>query len=330
MDNNVNAEDLLLKIFHCMTELMEVKEFSKTVGILTELGRVLVNSDRASFWFWDREEKQCWTLAATGNVKIKIHEGTGIVGKTMFTDKAFLCNDPYEEPSFNRQVDERTGFVTKSILCLPVQDANGDVIGAFQAINKMNPDGSDGEFNQLDIERLALAVVFGGKTLESYLLQSESLTDKTTGLKNKNAFYEYYNSKIANIVWKTKTSLILCGIDNFDKIRKTCGDDMANAISKKITTLLKDSIGVDDLLAKWDNETFMILLIDRGISSTSRLTQAILDKACQTVDTREGIIKLTLSAGAHEIDTLFTLEENIKFVTDNYEDAKRLGGNRFV
>ena len=49
---------MLEKIFYCMERLFEEKELSGTLQLLTELGKTLVNSDRASFWFWDNIEHQ--------------------------------------------------------------------------------------------------------------------------------------------------------------------------------------------------------------------------------------------------------------------------------
>lgn len=81
----------------------------------------------------------------------------------------------------NPAVDKQTGFVTKSILCMPVTNAKGKVIGAYQAINKLNADGTAGTFGEKDKKHLTLAAVYCGKTLESYLLDTEIRIDPLTG-----------------------------------------------------------------------------------------------------------------------------------------------------
>lgn len=327
----MNAEDMLKKIFQCMNELLEVKEFSKTIGVLTELGRTLANCERASFWFWNREEKQCWTLAATGNLKIKIPECSGIVGMAMLENKIQMCNDPYNEPAFNKQVDEQTGFTTKSVLCMPVTNSEGEVIGAFQAINKKNSDGTDAKFTQLDIEHLSLAAVYCEKTLESYLLQGEHHTHKTTGIKNKNAFYEYYNTKIARSVWKTKTSILMCGVDKLEEMRKEKGEKVVNAVLKKVTSQINEIVGFDDLLAMWDDNTYIIVLLGQDVAFAKNFAENIINNVTsQTIDADGTKVNVTMSVGIQEIDTLFTLDENIKFAADNLEDARRLGGSKVL
>jgi hypothetical protein len=46
--------------------------------------------------------------------------------------------DPYSDPRFNKQADKDNGYLTKSILCVPVRDGDGRTIAVLQAINKLN------------------------------------------------------------------------------------------------------------------------------------------------------------------------------------------------
>ena len=49
---------------------------------------------------------------------------------------------------FNKDVDLKTGYKTRSILCMPIKDFNGEVIGVAQAINKSSI--RDEPFNEHD------------------------------------------------------------------------------------------------------------------------------------------------------------------------------------
>lgn len=42
-----------------------------------------------------------------------------------------------QDGRFNREVDVQTGYRTKALLCMPIKDASGDVIGVAQVINKL-------------------------------------------------------------------------------------------------------------------------------------------------------------------------------------------------
>ena len=184
------AENMLEQIFHYMTQLADEKGFTATIRLLTDMGRTLVNSERASFWYWDKKQQQYWTLAALGSGKIVVPEGAGIVGASIVNNEIIRIDDPYQDKRFNPEVDKETGYVTKSILCMPVTNTQGNVIGAYQAINKL---GKESAFTERDVKRLTLAAIYCGKTLESHMLYHEAKVDQLTGLKNRRGFYEYYS-----------------------------------------------------------------------------------------------------------------------------------------
>jgi len=127
-----------------MNRLVVEKDFYNSLMLLTDLGKTLVNANRASFWYRDERKKQYWTMAASGTERITCPLGKGIVGASIENNETILINNPYEDPRFNPQVDKETGYVTKSILCMPVISTTGVVIGAYQVINKEGEEG-DGE-----------------------------------------------------------------------------------------------------------------------------------------------------------------------------------------
>jgi GAF domain len=42
----------------------------------------------------------------------------------------------WQDERFNREIDVQTGYRTKALLCMPIKDASGDVVGVAQVINK--------------------------------------------------------------------------------------------------------------------------------------------------------------------------------------------------
>lgn len=45
-----------------------------------------------------------------------------------------------QDERFNREIDLQTGYRTKALLCMPIKDVTGDVVGVAQVINKLNGD----------------------------------------------------------------------------------------------------------------------------------------------------------------------------------------------
>jgi hypothetical protein len=62
-----------------------------------------------------------------------------------------------QDERFNRDVDVQTGFKTKNLLCMPIKDASGDVIGVAQVINKLGGEpcftGNDEKVSMLLVSR---------------------------------------------------------------------------------------------------------------------------------------------------------------------------------
>ncbi len=138
----------------CTTDNNAKNNHSEIFRLITELGSVIVNADRASFWKWDKDKHEMWTTAAVGEDRITIPENTGLVGKALSMKKAIVTNDPYNCPDFNSEVDKKTGYVTRSIMVMPISNCKGEFIGVFQAINKLDDNGFDLEEDQ---RRLSLA-----------------------------------------------------------------------------------------------------------------------------------------------------------------------------
>lgn len=327
----LNAEELLEKIFHYMNELIDEKEFSTTIQILTDLGRTLVNSDRASFWFWDKRSRQHWTIVALENGKITVPEGTGVVGDSIMKNETIVINNPYEDPRFNQEVDRGTGYVTKSILCIPVTNAKGEVIGAYQAINKLDNEGADGKFSEVDINRLALAAIYCGKTLESYMLYSDALFDSITGLKNKKGFYEYYNKRVLPFLISNQVSVVMGDIDNFKDINATYGRYGGDIALKGVADIIQYSIDIDDEAIRWDEDRFVIILSKKKRDDAREFAERLRSRVEESeIDIRGEKVKLTMTYGVGEFAYENSSDDNIKRASDKLMEAKKLGRNRVL
>ena len=97
----------------------------------------ILNCDRASVFILDEMNRELWTKVAKGTKTIRIPMDKGIVGHAVTTRKLINIEDAYQTEMFNKEIDKKTNYKTKSILCIPMQDQFGNVIGACQAINKL-------------------------------------------------------------------------------------------------------------------------------------------------------------------------------------------------
>ena len=327
----LSSDELLEKIFYYMSRLFEEKELSTTLFLLTDLGKTLVNSDRASFWFWDKRRHTVWTLAALGIDTISIPEDSGLVGAAIMNNELLIINNPYSDPRFNPEVDKQSGYFTKSILTMPVTNSEGKVIGAYQAVNKINVDGTDGEFTEEDVKRLSLATAFCGRSLESYLLYNEAMEDPLTGLKNRRGLHAHYERRIATLRIFEKASIIMCDIDHFKHVNDTYGHNAGDEVLKYVADILQSSIRIDDGAFRWGGEEFILLLphtsLPQAVETAERFRQTIEKSVIRFEDTD---IKITMSFGVSEINPELTTEENVEMVDAKLYYAKEHGRNRVV
>ncbi len=74
----------------------------------------------------------------------------GIAGWVATHGVPTFCNDVTADPRFSPLVDAMTGYVTRSVACVPLQ-IKGRIIGVLEVLNKQQPEG----FNQQDLEWLS-------------------------------------------------------------------------------------------------------------------------------------------------------------------------------
>ena len=326
-----NAEEMLEEIFLYMNQLVNEREFSKVVALLTDLGRVLAHAERASFWYWDQKEKQYWTLAAVGSDKITVPEGSGIIDASIQNKETIVINAPYEDDRFNPEVDKQTGYVTKSILCMPVMNAKGKVIGAYQAINKLDANGEAGTFDERDKKRLTLAAVYGGKTLESHLLDNEIRIDPLTGLTNRRGFYEYYDGWQQEGDKDQPTSLIMCDIDFFKKVNDTYGHNAGDTVLQTVADILQQNVTSVDEAVRWGGEEFILALPGKDREQARLLAEHIRESVERTqIDFEQWNIRITMSFGVYQMDAEQTMDANVKQADERLYQAKTTGRNRVI
>lgn len=77
----------------------------------------------------------------------------------------------FQDSRFNREIDALTGYRTRALLCMPIKDCNGDVIGVAQVINKL---GGEAQFTAQDEKIFAGYLQFCGIGLRNAQLYEKS------------------------------------------------------------------------------------------------------------------------------------------------------------
>lgn len=304
-------------------------DHNKLFSYLTDLGKTIVDADRASFWKWEKRKNQIWTMSATGIDKIVIPDNTGLVGKALRAGKTIITNDPYSDPDFNKDIDSKTGYVTRSVMVLPVADINGDFIGALQLINK---NGNKGFDPVVDPKKLSLAALVCGIALESETFLEDSHHDRLTGLKNRLGFYYDFAKKNREYLIpesKKTMSLFICDIDKFKSVNDTYGHNAGDDVLAFISHLIDTFCGDNDCAYRWGGEEFIMVMRDTDLEGAVQKAEAIRTKLMVSDITADrNILHCTLSFGCTLFDPAKTIEDNISAADAMLYTAKETGRNK--
>lgn len=100
----------------------------------------LLDADRTSLLLADPTCGDLYSLVAQAEsgkpLQIRMPANIGIAGHVYTTGETVNAPDAYAVPYFNREVDQRTGYQTKSILCAPIVDPQGRVFAVVTLLNK--------------------------------------------------------------------------------------------------------------------------------------------------------------------------------------------------
>ncbi|MCX6151005.1 MAG: GAF domain-containing protein [Ignavibacteriales bacterium] len=161
-------------------KLSVLLEISKRINSKTDLDDLLntiisisldiLNAERATLFILDKGKNQLWSRVGT-NInysEIRFPSDQGIAGEVAITGASQIIDSPYLHPKFNKEIDAQTGFVTRNILCVPLKNLKGDIIGVFETINK-----KEGNFTKDDEDFINILAVNTGISLENTLLQEK-------------------------------------------------------------------------------------------------------------------------------------------------------------
>jgi len=98
----------------------------------------VMEADRCSIFLHDSNTDELWSTVATGmeGRVIRIPSSIGFAGYCFQTGEIVNLEDAYTDERFNREVDSKTGYRTKSVLCMPLYTRTGSRLGVIQLLNK--------------------------------------------------------------------------------------------------------------------------------------------------------------------------------------------------
>tara|TARA_Y100000022_G_scaffold168041_1_gene153058 strand:+ start:772 stop:3075 length:2304 start_codon:yes stop_codon:yes gene_type:complete len=126
-------------------------DLSSLLKRVMEEATKMLNADRATLFLNDEKTEELFSRVAMGEGigEIRLPNSAGIAGSVFTSGKTMNIPYAYADLRFNPAFDKQTGYFTRSILCVPIVNKIGKVIGCTQVLNKKG-----GRFTDEDESRL--------------------------------------------------------------------------------------------------------------------------------------------------------------------------------
>ena len=167
-ESDKKIKDLQIRLERKEREMRSIQQIGKSLSSVLNRDKLLVlimdevtkliEAERSTLYVVDAEKGELWSkIAQKAEIKeIRLKIGTGIAGYVAETGEIINIKDAYKDDRFDSTTDKKTGFHTKSILCMPIHEPvkeegqTGEIIAVLQILNKL-----DGHFTKEHEDLLA-------------------------------------------------------------------------------------------------------------------------------------------------------------------------------
>jgi len=138
-------------IYKVSKKIGSVPRMAQLLEQIIEMTQNTLEAEAASILLFHDNERELFFETASGPVEkelksVKVNTQNSIAGQVLHTKKPLIVNDVSKSQYFLKNIDNFTGFVTKSILCVPLVTYH-KAIGVLEILNKL--DGSN--FDESDV-----------------------------------------------------------------------------------------------------------------------------------------------------------------------------------
>jgi len=262
-------------------------------------------------------------------LEIVVKKGEGFLGRIIEGKKIFIIDNTMK---MDRDAEEFKSFnKIKNMVAIPIYSGSKNfgliVVGNKQDDYRYKADDID--LIKIFVKQITIAIENDIWTKKSEEL---SIKDDLTDLYSKGYVLSRLDEEIRRaIFYQRPCSFVLFSIDNFDNLRETRGELVAEDVIKRVAKLIKDNATPVGKAARMSGKEFGMLLPEKNKREAAYIAEHIRKEAEAANFAREGSLKITISGGVSEnpIDGS-TQEELLKKATELLGTAKSMGKNRVV
>lgn len=147
-----------------------VMEIGQALGREMELADLLplviakvtevLEADRSTLFLYDRESDELWTMVGEGLEinEIRLPADQGIAGRVAQSGRVLNVPDAYELEYFDQSWYRRTGYRTRSVLAVPLNDHRGGLLGVIQVLNRRGRESAFTEEDERFLQALSAQI----------------------------------------------------------------------------------------------------------------------------------------------------------------------------
>jgi phosphoserine phosphatase len=151
-NDSTKLEDLQ-KLLAISRSMVAASDLDTLLHLIVERSMELLGAERATLFLYDPARDQLISRIAHKAEEIRMPADRGVAGACIRTRAVINVADAYADGRFNPEIDRQTGFRTRNILAIPLNDYSDDLVGVLEVINKRS--GSFGRYEITLAETLA-------------------------------------------------------------------------------------------------------------------------------------------------------------------------------
>lgn len=167
---NSNELQKIIRAAELVNSNIHVNEVLKNI---VTVAAELTCADRGTLYLVDKNKNELWSLIAMGNEvqEIRLKMGEGLAGYVASSGETINIKDVRKDPRFNSEIDLQSGYTTKNMICFPIKNNKGEIIGVLQLLNSKN-----GKFSERDEKFLVALSIQSALAINHALMHLEQIS----------------------------------------------------------------------------------------------------------------------------------------------------------
>jgi serine phosphatase RsbU (regulator of sigma subunit) len=170
LEEKIQRQGKLVEASYALHTSLDLGEL---LGLILDGARDGVEADRGTVFLLSEDGNEIWSRIVRGEeaLEIRLPLGKGIAGTVAQTGETIRIDDAYEDQRFDPSWDKKSGYRTREILCAPIRNRAGEIVGVFQLLNKRG----ERKFTDEDEQYLESLSIHAALAVENARLHSSAL-----------------------------------------------------------------------------------------------------------------------------------------------------------